>query len=150
MTTPDTLNARSPSERELHFYYFGLYKALKRYRFSTVLGWLIVLVGCSAVPLGWQLGGPRGAIDIVLSVCTVVAGLVVVQQAVASLSSYLTVPFASTTDGEQLQEPPLVIKEIIDLMNDVEAGGWQEAYAAIRKLKEIETSRGLPALDEQS
>ena len=99
------------------------------------------------MPLGWQFGGIRGAIDIVLSVSTIVAGLVVVRQAIASLSSYLTIPFASTMIEEQSQEPPPAIKEIIDLMNDVEAGGWQEAYAAIRKLKEMETSHSLPALD---
>lgn len=141
---------KSPSEAELQFYYFGLHKALKRYRFSTILGWLIVLVGIASVPLGWEFGRPHGAVDIALSAFTVVAGLVIVQQSIASLSSYLTIPFQPPTVEDPSQETPSPVKEIVDLMKDVEEGGWQEAYGAIRKLEEMETSHGLPALDVRS
>jgi hypothetical protein len=41
----------------------------------------------------------------------------------------------------------VIIREIVKLMKDVYDGGWQEANAALRRLKAMETAYGLPALN---
>ena len=140
------MNVRALSDGELTYYYHGLYKALKSYRFTTIIGWLVVLVGGISIPLGWEFGQPHGLIDIALSVATILAGLTVVQQAVASLSVYMAIPMQRLVQVEPAEEQPEVLRTIIVLMKDVEVGGWQEAYAAIRKLEEMHSIHGLPPL----
>ena len=137
------MSDKPPSEAELQFYYFGLYQVLQRYRVGTTAGWLIVSLGVVSLPLGWKFGTPHGLVDIALSVGVILAGLFVVQQNVAALSSYLNVPFGSRDNSG---ERHMVIDEVEALMKEIESGGWQEAYAAIGKLKKMEASYGLPRL----
>jgi hypothetical protein len=134
----------APTEGELGFYYFGLYTVLRRYRVMTVLGWTIVFLGLASLPLSWQFGTPHGLIDTLLSLGTVVAGLAVVQQSVASLSSYLHVPFSSRPGAASVSPP--AIQYIEEMMQDIDAGGWQEAYAAIAKLERMHETYDLPPL----
>ncbi len=133
-----------PTEAELHFYYIGLYAVLRRYRAMTILGWVIVVLGLASVPLSWRLGTPHGLVDTLLSAGTVVAGLAVVQQSVTSLASYLHVPF-SERPGERTDLHP-AIRYIQEIMQDIDQGGWQDAYAAIEKLERMQDSHGLPPL----
>lgn len=140
------MSDRSLTESELQYYYRGLFKALTRYRLATIIGWLVVLVGLVGVPLGWEFGRPHGLVDIVLSAFTILAGLTVVQQAVVSLSAYVTVPMQGMTAGDSPTELPAAVKEIIEMMKEVEEGGWQEAYALIGKLQEMQATHGLPPL----
>lgn len=163
-----------PTEAELRYYYFGLHSVLRRYRTMTILGWIIAALGLATVPLSWRLGTPHGLMDTLLTAGTVVAGLAVVQQSVAALSSYLHVPFGDRPGHPALQnEPPRpslgtvsesrtprpdgvgtggaadrhpAILQIEELMRDVDEGGWQEAYAAIEKLEKMQDSYGLPQL----
>lgn len=136
---------KSPSEVELQFYYFGLYRVLQRYRVGTTLGWIVVFLGAVGVPLGWKMGTPHGLIDIVMSAAVILAGLLVVQQNVSTLSSYLNVPFGARGVNDSR---PQVLDEIEQLMREVDSGGWQEAYHAIGQLKKMETRFGLPRLGE--
>ena len=131
------------SEAELRYYYLGFHRALKRYRTITIIGWTIVVIGCASFPVGWSVGRPAGLIEIALSCATVVAGLGLVSLSISSLDAYIriTLPFAQ--NGEQ--HP--VIHEIVEIMKDVDAGGWQEAYAAITKIEELGTRFGLPQLN---
>jgi hypothetical protein len=133
-----------PTEAELGFYYFGLYTVLRRYRVMTILGWSIVLLGFASVPLSWRLGTPHGLMDTMLSVGTMVAGLAVVQQGVASLGSYLRVPFSKRQ--ETVTAPHPAIQYIEELMREIDEGGWQEAYSAITKLEHLHDTYGLPPL----
>lgn len=133
-----------PTDAELRFYYFGLHAVLRRYRTMTVLGWVIVSLGLASVPLSWRLGTPHGLVDTLLSVGTVIAGLAVVQQSVAALSSYLRVPFKERP-GEAAELHPAIL-HIEELMRDIDEGGWQDAYAAIEKLERMQESFGLPPL----
>src|SRR5512146_1522731 len=138
-----------PTEAELRYYYFGLHSVLRRYRTMTILGWIIVALGLATVPLSWRLGTPHGLMDTLLSAGTVVAGLAVVQQSVAALSSYLHVPFGDRpggvrTGGTADRHPAML--QIEELMRYVDEGGWQEAYAAIEKLEKMQDSYGLPQL----
>ena len=143
--SPARMTASAPTEGELQFYYFGLYAVLKRYRFMTMLGWLIVLLGCASVPFGWEVER-TGLIDLALSCCTIVAGLALVQQSVSSLASYINVPFDRARLGDSAEDNSVVVKEIKNLMNEIEEGGWQEAYAALRALREMSERHGLPPL----
>jgi len=131
------MKTRGPDKRDLDFYYFDFLRELRRYRTHTLLGWLIVLVGASGVFLGWTYGRPHGLMDIVLSGCTVLAGLLVVNQAVMSLQSYVNVPFQERDDIAEADHPAVV--EIRRLMRDMNEGGWWEANLGIKELEEIAT-----------
>jgi hypothetical protein len=141
------MNTMSPSEAELQFYYFGLYRVLRRYRFMTLLGWLIVLIGVLSVPIGWNIGRSHGLIDLALSGFTVIAGLALVQQSISSLEAYITVPFPVSEGGNGGGEQSAVLMDIARLMKEIDEGGWQDAYAAIGTLKKMEKAYDMPALD---
>jgi hypothetical protein len=136
-----------PTADELRFYYFGFYAVLKRYRFMTLLGWLVVAVGLVSFMLAWNVGREHGIIDTMLACGCASAGLALVQNSVASLSSYVSVPFRSTVGPTGSTEQVPAVREIVVLMKGVEEGGWQDAYMAIRKLKELESTYGLPSLN---
>jgi hypothetical protein len=136
-----------PNDRELGFYYFGLYRVLIRYRRMTILGWCVVALGIASIPLGWESGQRHGIIDLGLSFAAIVAGLALVQQSVASLSSYISVQFPSSILEDGTVSEHEAISEVVQLMKDIDEGGWQEAYAAIGKLKEMETTYSLPPLN---
>lgn len=137
----------SLGQSDLQFYYFGFYRVLKNFRFMTILGWTIVLAGVAGIPLGWDFGRWHGLIDLVLCMCAIAAGLAVVQQSVFSLDSYVRVPFQQETHGDGREQPSAVVSEIALLMKEVEEGGWQEAYVAIRTLRQLGTAYNLPRLD---
>jgi hypothetical protein len=138
-----------PTEAELRFYYNGLYTVLRRYRRMTVLGWAIVFLGAASIPLSWRLGTPHGLVDTILSIATIVAGLAMVQHSVASLTDYLHVPFSERPDGLSTPDHP-ALQYIDGMMRDIDDGGWQEAFAAIGRLEEMETSYNLPPLKSPS
>lgn len=131
------------TDRELQYFYFGLYRVLKRYRTTSFVGWTIVVLGCLSIPFGWRLDRPAALLEMTLTAVTIVAGLVVVWQNLSALDQYLHVPFpvdsASTADG--------ALSEIRELMTDVDGGGWQEAHVALGRLNEIQQKYGLPKLE---
>ena len=130
------------SDAELRYYYFGFHRTLRRYRTITIIGWVVVAVGCVSFPVGWSAGRAGGIIDIALSCATVVAGLGLVSQSISSLDAYMRIVLPFAHNGEQ--HP--MIHEVVEIMRDVDDGGWQEAYAAIRKMEELGSKYGLPAL----
>ncbi|MER3523918.1 MAG: hypothetical protein C4326_07580 [Ignavibacteria bacterium] len=131
------------SDPELQYFYFGFYRVLRRYRTTSLVGWAIVLLGCLSIPFGWRLSRPSALVEIALTGLTILAGLVVVWQNLSALEQYLRVPFpvdaSSTADG--------ALSEIRELMNEVDEGGWQEAYAALGRLNELQQKFGLPKLE---
>ena len=138
------MSETSQENAALQFYYFGLYRALKRYRVSIILGWTIVCVGCASIPLGWRFFGFQGIVDISLSCCTVLAGIALVQLGVSSLDVYIRIPFPREDHAGTL--PRTAMDEITRVMEDIERGGWHEAHSAMNKLKGMEATHGLPAL----
>jgi hypothetical protein len=116
---------------QLQFFHADFLTVLRRHRYMTLAGWLVVIVGLAAVPLSWRFGSPHGLIDTLLAVCTILAGLLVVQQAVTALTTYVHTPFPKGED----EEP--AVAEIRALMKEVdEAGSW-EAILAIGRLEDI-------------
>jgi hypothetical protein len=143
-TGSSTAMQRSPHEEaELAYCYFGFASSLRRYRRMTVLGWVVVAAGFLSLMIGWREGTPHGLLDLVLSVLAIAAGIGLVQQSVMSLEAYVrskTILFAAVPATNR----PPAINEMIALMDDVETGGWQEAYAALGKLRTLGTVHGLP------
>ena len=137
----------SLSEPELEYYYFGFHRILMRFRSITLLGWVVVLVGAISLPLGWKFGQPNGLIDVALSIATLVAGLLVVQQGVAALQSYVNVPFHEQGGSKEASHP--AIEEIRRLMKEIEDGGWWEANGGIQKIQEIGAKHALPSMEEK-
>ena len=135
------------TEPDLKYYYTGLYRVLRRFRFMTLLGWMVVLVGVAGIPLGWEFGRWHGLIDLLLCAGTIIAGLALVQQSVVSLDVYTKVPFRPSPIGDEGGSDSRAIGEIVQLLKEIEEGGWQEAYAAIRKLRDIGAAYGLPPLE---
>ena len=130
------------SDAELRYYYLGFHKALKRYRAITIIGWIVVVIGCVSFPVGWSVGRPGGLIEIALSCATVVAGLGLVSQSISSLDAYIRIVLPFAPNGEQ--HP--VIHEVVEIMKDVDDGGWQEAYVAIKKMEELQSKYALPVV----
>ena len=139
---PDIPIVKPPSDIELRFYYFGFFNSLKRYRTTTMLGWLVVAIGCASFPLGWSLGRPGGIIDIFLSCGVIVSGLGLVWQGIVTLEGYVRIALPGGHNGES---HPLVHR-VLEIMKEVDEGGWQEAYAAIHKVGDLRTQYSLPPL----
>lgn len=136
-----------PVQSDLQRYYVGLHRVLKNFRFMTILGWTIVLVGVAGIPLGWEFGRWHGLIDLMLCCGTIIAGLALVQQSVVSLDAYIKLPFWSSSHENGAATDSAAADEIKQLLKDVDEGGWQDAYSAIRKLRDIGAAHGLPPLE---
>lgn len=131
------------TDAELQYYHFGFYRALKRYRSTSMLGWTIVLLGCLSVPVGWEIGRTTGIVEIGLTVMTTLAGLALVWQNISALEEYLRVPFPFSTD----EKTATIVADIRDIMQEVDNGGWQEAFEAIGKLRILQHKHQLPPLE---
>ncbi len=131
------------TDAELQYFYFGFYKVLKRYRLTSITGWVIVLLGCLSIPLGWQFGMTTGLIEVLLAVMTMFAGLAVVWQNIAAIEEYLRIPFPLSS----AEATHASLSEIKEIMKDVLDGGWQEAYEAIGRLRALKVKHGLPPLE---
>jgi len=83
-----------------------------------------------------------------LTLLTILAGLTVVWQNISALDEYIQVPFPLSTQAEMNEQQTAVLSEIRSLMKEIDDGGWQEAYSAIGKLKEMQTKFGLPELKD--
>lgn len=142
-TSPSSL----PTDAELQYYYLDFYRVLKRYRFMTVLGWIIVCIGAVGVPFGWEFGRWHGFLDLILSGCTILAGLATVQQSVTALDAYVNVPFPPNLQGSGGEDEPAPVAEARQLMQEINGGGWQDAYAGIQRLRDLGAKYDLPSLE---
>jgi len=119
------------SAEEAEYYYHGFRRILRRFGVMSVLGWGIVLVGFTGLLFAWNQGLPHELIDILLALSTIVAGVLVVQQAVTGLQEYLSLP-RSPAEG---RHP--AVAEIQLLMSDLRRGGWREARKGTSELERI-------------
>jgi hypothetical protein len=131
----------------LHFSYFGLFSALKRYRTVAFLGWGIVALAVGAMLFLRHLSGSVGLAAIGVAVLAVVAGVALVQVSVAALAAYVRVPFPEPPQASGAELPGEAVRELKETIRAVEAGGWQEAFAALEGLRAIGARYDLPPLE---
>jgi hypothetical protein len=124
-----------PDDAALEYYYHGFLRTLRHHRIATIAGWLIAAAGGAGVFTSCRAGEDLLSTAIPLS--ALCAGIALVQQSVARLDAYIAIPFPAP-DPETIARLPL-LAACAALMQEVDSGGWQEAYAALRTL------RGMPA-----
>ncbi len=130
MSEPKTVDPLL-TDPELRFYYYGFLRVLRRHRLMTVVGWFVVAMGFVGLLLAWSLDLPHGFIDLVLALLAMLSGILVVQQSVAALQEYVSIPFSHR---QPAAEPVLAILVIMD---EIRRGGWREAAAGISKMEAI-------------
>jgi hypothetical protein len=144
---PSDLHADRLQDPFLHFSYFGLFSALRRYRAVAFLGWGIVAVAAGALFLLRHLSGSVGLAAIGVAVLAAVAGVALVQVSVAALGAYVRIPFPEPPEQSRAELPGEAVRELKETIRTVEAGGWQEAFAALEGLRAIGARYGLPPLE---
>ncbi len=136
--------ANTGSESQaMMFYYYGFYAALKRFRATAALGWVIAAIGFVAFLFGWDFARPGGLIELTLCICSVSGGLLVVHVAVTGLSAYVGVPFPRPLPGETANTE--LFETLHALMVDVAEGGWREAFEALGEIEAAGKREGLPS-----
>lgn len=113
----------------------------------TLIGWGVVLFGCVGIGLRWRAGDPFELVDLLLSAATILAGLALVQHSVESLSAYVQIPYPDSTQPGHAAGRGPAIQEIRELIKEIDEGGWQEAFLALRRLRGMEQRHGLPPLE---
>ncbi len=131
----------------LEFFYSGFYRALRRYRRAAVTGWAIVAAGFVGILLGWDFAKPPGLYQLGLCLGAIAAGLVLIQGNIEALSSYVRIPFPVPPAGEEAEALQGAVDELRGLMKDVDDGGWQEAFAALDRLRLMGERYGFPPLE---
>ena len=131
-------------EHLLGYYYFGFHSALVRYRILTIEGWVVTALGAAGLLVFWRDGSDLFTIAVAL--CAAVAGLSLVHQSVAALDQYVRVPYPGPAHGSCPAEIAEGVGECARLMEEIDRGGWQEAYAAFRALGEMAERFSFPPL----
>jgi hypothetical protein len=131
----------------LEYFYFGFYRALRRFRAATLLGWCVAGAGIAALALRWDPVWSGDLVGGILCGLLIVAGISLVQQSVTELSYYAQIPFPHppATDGDE--GISLAVAELAGIMEDVEEGGWQDAIRALTALRAVGEQHGLPEPD---
>jgi len=107
----------------------GFLEALKRYRRVTLVGWMVAAGGAMALVLRWRSPGLLGLLDIVLSAATIAAGILLVSYGIEGLSAFIRTALAALHKEE--------LTELRELMEEVEDGGWQDAFAALARVRRM-------------
>ncbi|HTO94742.1 MAG TPA: hypothetical protein VMM80_10200 [Bacteroidota bacterium] len=133
-----------PHDDLLEFYYFGFHRTLLRYRRLTFAGWGAAVLGVAGLVFAW--GRRDELFAFAVAAGAAVAGLGLVQQAVAAIGQYVRIPFPRPGPGPAPEMVDAAVDESARLMGDIDRGGWQEAFAAIAALESMAGRFGLPPL----
>ena len=128
----------------LGYYYFGFHAALVRYRALTVQRWIVTAAGAAGLFVFWT--ERTDLFSILVAVAAAVAGLSLVHQSVAALDQYVRVPFPGGEAGTCPEDIAPGIGQCVRLMEEIDRGGWQEAFAALRALGEMKERHAFPPL----
>ena len=131
------------AEAALAFYYHGFRAALVRYRALTIAGWCAAAIGAGGALASCGPGTRADLFTVLIPLCAAAAGLALVHQSVAALDAYVRIPFPLPDPGTVPVHIAAALEESAHLMNDIDRGGWQEAYAALRALKTMHERHGL-------
>jgi hypothetical protein len=131
------------AEEALAFYYHGFRAALERYRALTVGGWCLAALGAGVALASCGQGATPDLMSFLVPVGASAAGVALVYQSVAALDAYVRISFPFPDPGAAPGHIAAVCEESAQLMRDIDQGGWQEAYAALRALKTMPERHGL-------
>jgi hypothetical protein len=129
----------------LEFFYFGFYRALRRFRAATIAGWCVAAAGIAVCALRWDAVWRGDLATAGLCGLLIVAGVLLVQQSVTELSLYVRIPFPRPSEPEPGAGG--AIGELALLLADVDGGGWQEAVRALAEVRTLGARYSLPAPD---
>jgi hypothetical protein len=138
------LPVRDPA---LEYFYFGFYRALRRFREATVAGWCIAGAGVALFALRWEPVWSGDLAGGLLCALLIVAGILLVQQSVAGLTCYAHIPFPLPSAVDDDEGSSRAVAELAGVVKDVEEGGWQDAMHALAVLRSIGERYGLPEPD---
>jgi len=133
-----------PFEHLLAFYYYGFHRALSSHRLLTMEGWAVTALGGAGLLIFWRDGSDL--FPVMVALAGVIAGLSLVHQSVAALDQYVRVPFPRPSAGTCPANIEGAVEEFSRLMEEIDRGGWQEAYAALRSLGAIADRFSLPPI----
>lgn len=122
----------APSSRadpDVAFWLLGFLAALRRYRRVTMIGWLIAAGGALSLLVRWRAEGVLGLVDVLLSSAMVAGGVLLVHYGIEGLTAFIRTALSAMN--------PEANDELRSLMEDVDQGGWQEAFAALRRLRRL-------------
>lgn len=131
------------AEEALAFYYHGFRAALVRYRALTIGGWCAAALGAGGALASCRPGAGADLSSVLFPLCAAAAGLALVHQSVAALDAYVRISFPLPDPGTIPGHIAAALEESAHLMGDIDRGGWQEAYAALRALKTMPERHGL-------
>lgn len=124
-----------PADAALEYYYHGFLRTLRHHRIVTIAGWVIAAVGVAGVFTSCRTGSD--SIGSGVSLLALAAGIALVHQSVARLDAYVAIPFPPPDPEVMPPDVLLVLATCARLMDEVDRGGWQEAYAAIGTLRDL-------------
>ena len=134
------------AESDVAEYIRSFSASLRRFRTTTIFGWLITTAGFISLAMGWRAESFHEILDLALSCLAMVAGVTVVHVSVQALEGYVQVAMRAL-QGEPVNHTGTgQSAELLTLMREVRDGGWQEAFTALRKVRtfggEAEPPRG--------
>jgi len=138
---------RVAQDPALHFFYFGFFQALRRFRTFTIAGWLLAGSGVGAIALRWEPVWSGDLASVMMCVFLFAGGVATVHVNLSALMSYVRVPFPPPDAGGGSGDSADAVREILPLMKEVDEGGWQEAFRAMESLRAIGVRYGLPPPD---
>jgi small neutral amino acid transporter SnatA (MarC family) len=100
-----------------------------RYRRVTIVGWMVAFGGVLSFLLRWRAEGLAGLVDIMISAATVAGGILLVHYGIEGLSAFIRTARGALKEQE--------LAELRALMEEVEQGGWQEAFAALGRVRSM-------------
>lgn len=131
-----------PTRDPLHQYCRTLYATLRRYRRTTILGWMVVAAGCAGIGMSWELDRFHTMLGVVMSAGTILAGVLLVDQSVGFLSAVVAIPPGEVSEEADASAGLSLSEEVRTLREDIDRGGWQEAFAGLRRLRSLADRAG--------
>ena len=145
LTPDDTTHQPMEVGDGINDYIRGTGSMLRRFRRMTIFGWLVAAMGFLSLVLGWRAETAHEILDLTLSCLAIASGIVVVHVSIQALDEYVKVVITALRRPLLPETPAGPVAELLAVLNDVDAGGWQDAFAALRRLEEIGRAAGLPA-----
>lgn len=92
--------------------------------------------------MSWELDRFHTMLGVIVSAGTVLAGVLLVDQCVGFLSAVVAIPPGEQGEGPDAVAAQSLSEEVRVLREDIDRGGWQDAFAGLRRLRMIAERAG--------